>query len=90
MMTKHTTKIDGRDVSEIAEIIGDLRYDALRDFFHHLSVELEKDSESDLSRGRKKLAAKLENLSYTMREVSSDVDSVWNLCRPYMEIDDVQ
>ena len=51
---KHKTYIEKYDGSleELAEDIGNLRYDALTDLLKLLSAKLNKDSESDLFRNR--------------------------------------
>ncbi|NRB53987.1 MAG: hypothetical protein HRU41_40440 [Saprospiraceae bacterium] len=41
---------------QLAEELGDLRYDALAEFLQHFSEKLAKDSLADEKRGRAKLA----------------------------------
>ena len=73
---KHKTYIELNDGSleALAEDIGNLRYDALANFLKFLSTKLNKDSASDLSRNRVKLAACLKECSLGLNEASIAID----------------
>jgi hypothetical protein len=69
---------------ELAEELGDLRYDALAAFLSLLAEKLEKDSESDRRRGRLKLAEHLIHSSMSLRTSAAQIRQAWHLCEPYM------
>lgn len=72
----HETSIDG-SIENLAERIGNLRYDALSEFLFHLARKLEKDSAADLARGRPQLATRLD-------EAKTAIDAAWRISKPYM------
>ena len=84
---KHKTYIEKYDGSleELAEDIGNLRYDALTDLLKLLSAKLNKDSESDLFRNRVKLAACLKECSVELNQASIAIDKAWEICSPYCQ-----
>ncbi|MDY6896621.1 MAG: hypothetical protein SWZ49_00860 [Cyanobacteriota bacterium] len=67
----------------LAEDIEKLRYDALADLLKLLSAKLNKDSQSDLSRNRVKLAACLKQCSSELEKASIVIDKAWKICEPY-------
>ncbi|MGB3652319.1 MAG: hypothetical protein WBA41_14040 [Rivularia sp. (in: cyanobacteria)] len=73
---KHKTYIEkyNGSLEALAEDIGNLKYDALADLLKLLSVKLNKDSESDLSRNRVKLAACLKECALEVNEASIAID----------------
>jgi len=83
---EHPVEIEKYDWSlqELAEDLGNLRYDALRDFLNHLARKLEEDSHADAARGRMQLAGKLVNAASTLDEASSWVHEAWVICEPRM------
>jgi ADP-heptose:LPS heptosyltransferase len=74
---KHKTKVGIRSLKKLAEDIGNLRYDALAEFFRHLKNKLLNDSEADLSRGRKKLARHLFDASMNMFMTEIEIRDCW-------------
>ncbi len=85
--SKHTDSIThfGNDFKALAEEIGDLRYDAMYDFFVELSLKIARDAKKDRSGGREELASKLTWLSIKISECTPEVTAVWNICKPYMK-----
>ena len=73
------------DLQSLAEEIGDLRYDALEAFLHHLALKLKKDSEADAKRGRPQLAGNLMNASNYLETSAIEIGRVWKICAPYLE-----
>lgn len=73
------------DFQSLAEEIGDLRYDALEAFLHHLALKLKKDSEADAKRGRPQLAGNLMNASNYLEISAIEIGRAWKICAPYME-----
>ena len=87
MQYKHTQTIKSCDISnkKLAQEIGDLYYDSLSDFLKELSKKLELDSIADANRGRKKLAKNLLQASKHINEASKNIDTAWDICKPYVE-----
>lgn len=80
---------DGEEVacvapSDLAEWLGDLRYDSLAVYLSALAEKLQKDSESDGGRGRGKLAEHLQRTSWYLDEAVYHVKEAWDICEPYM------
>ena len=73
------------DVESLAKEIGDLRYDALEAFVHHLALKLKRDSEADAKRGRPQLASSLMNASNSLETSASEIRRAWKICAPYLE-----
>lgn len=69
---------------QLAEEIGDLRYDALANFLKLLSLKIEKDSFKDRERGRSKLASSLHSSSESLLKSSKKIDLAWKISEPYM------
>ncbi|MBC8140111.1 MAG: hypothetical protein H7Y38_01580 [Armatimonadetes bacterium] len=74
-------------LSELAEEIGDLRYDALRDFLRDLSAKIERDSEADSGRGRAKLSASLAACAAQLADAAQDAETAWCIAAPFMPPD---
>ena len=55
---------------EIAEEIGDLRYDALADFFKALSDKIREDGAKDKARGRHQLAQELSTIANKLEDAT--------------------
>lgn len=77
---KHST-----DFKDLAEQVGNLRYDALVEFFGYLSAKMERDAEADLGRGRSKLALCLSNTSIYLDKAKRSIDAAWKICEPHMK-----
>ena len=73
------------DLESLAKEIGDLRYDALEAFLHHLALKLKKDSEADTKRGRPQLASNLMNASNFLETSAIEIGRAWKICAPYLE-----
>jgi len=81
----HLETVNGISNPELAEKIGNLRYDSLIELFNALSKKFETDSEGDMGRNRKQLAKKLLNISFKFKEMEMEMSEIWNICEPYME-----
>lgn len=83
----HKDQIDGYEGSsvELAEAIGDLKYDTLANFLTLLAAEIEKDGAKDRSRGRVQLAASLENCTLHLQKAKLAIDKAWKISAPYMK-----
>jgi len=85
----HDTEIKGfKDVTELAEAIGDLRYDVLAKLFQELSKKVLKDALLDEGRGRIVLSRKLSYLAEDLNLMTYKVGKIWVLCKPFMEEED--
>lgn len=71
-------------LAELAEELGNLRYDALASFLTELSAKIRRDSEQDATRGRKRLAAELRAASDSLSQAASAVERAWAVCEPHM------
>ncbi len=72
-------------LEELAEEVGDLKYDALAGFLKALSLKIAKDGEKDRSRGRVQLATCLENSAQGLESVAVEIDKAWKICEPFMK-----
>lgn len=70
-------------MAQLAEEIGDLKYDALAEFFELLSDKIKRDGDKDKSRGRIKLAKHLHDCSENLLECKKSIDKAWVICEPY-------
>lgn len=85
----HHTKLPpyGDDWPQLAEQLGDLRYDALADFLQAMSNKMRKDGDADLGRQRKKLANELYASAEELQAASEAVARAWAICAPFMDED---
>ena len=81
----HLSEIAGMSMDELAIKVGDLHYQALMNFFFHLHKKLEADAENDYKGKRTLLAARLQNLSCSVFESAKRSESIWKLCKPFMD-----
>lgn len=65
-----------------AELVANLRYDALGAFFDALAERLALDAHADAARGRPQLAERLHQLAQRAAWCARDAESVWRLCAP--------
>lgn len=72
-------------MSELAEEIGNLKYNALAEFLHLLADKIEEDGDKDKSRNRIKLAVHLHNCSNKLRESKTAIDKAWIICEPFIK-----
>lgn len=85
---KHKTFVEGFDgtMEELAEKLGDLRYDTLVEFLDHFSKKIEKDGEKDKAGGRVKLANSLLDASLRIGFASEAIKKSWIHSKPYMKL----
>lgn len=89
---KHKTWIDHyeNNLEQLAEKIGDLRYDTLAEFLELLALKIKKDGDKDAARGRRKLATQLYTSSETLQQSSKAIQKAWVICEPYMYPEDIR
>ena len=85
---KHPEKIEKYDgtLTQLAEDLGNLRYDALADFLRDLSQKIQADGKKDEARGRTQLAGSLFNCAQVLSEGAKSIDKAWKISEPYMQI----
>jgi hypothetical protein len=71
-------------LAELAEQLGDLRYDALAEFFRLLAVKLDRDAGRDDARGRVRLAAALRAARDRLADAATQVGEAWRISEPHM------
>ncbi|MCI0702131.1 MAG: hypothetical protein L0241_13695 [Planctomycetia bacterium] len=69
---------------ELAEELGNLRYDALAAFLVALAAKLGTDAVQDTERGRTHLATELRAASGALSAAASAIDKAWTICEPHM------
>ncbi len=84
---KHPTYIEdyGGTLQELAQDIGNLRYDILLEFLNHLSDDLRKQYLNDLYNKRTKLATCLSLAEKNIKVAALYVEDAWRISKPYME-----
>lgn len=69
---------------DLAEEIGDLRYDSLSEFLDLLQKKIHRDADKDNERGRLKLSTNLYSISASLLDAKKSCDEAWIICKPYM------
>lgn len=84
---KHPTQIKKYqgDLIELAEDIGNLRYDALENFLALLANKISKDGEADFNRNRPKLASKLYHAAESISQSAHDINEAWEVSKPHLK-----
>jgi uncharacterized Fe-S cluster-containing protein len=80
----HKTEIEGFAIQELADKIGDLRYDTLNEFLIKLATKIKKDAFKDRNRGRTKLANQLDNAAKNIELSADNIDKAWVICEPFV------
>lgn len=84
MIHKTTVEKYNGTLTDLAEDLGNLRYDALVDFLQHLSAKIERDAAQDQAKGRPQLATALRGCSEKLSAASLDIATAWKICDPYL------
>ncbi|MBS1915684.1 MAG: hypothetical protein JST87_05365 [Bacteroidetes bacterium] len=83
---KHKKEVAGvSDMKVLAEMIGDLHYEALSEFFEHLCDKITLDAAKDRANGRKKLADELDDAAAELLFASVAIEQAWNISKPFMQ-----
>ena len=85
-MTKHheTIRHYPGTLEELANELGNLRYDALALFLQSLHRKLADDAAADQNRGRGRLAAMLRASAEYTSHAASAIENAWIISAPYM------
>jgi len=76
-MTKHPSRLDYIEFPELADDLGNLRYDKLADFLNLLSEKIDKDGKADALRKRPML-------SRFLTQASTSISGAAKVCEPHM------
>jgi hypothetical protein len=81
----HAESVAGiTDMKLLAEMVGDLHYEVLREFMIRLEVKLLIDSMNDAHGNRMKLSDALLVASGKIGEASHSINKAWNISSPFM------
>jgi hypothetical protein len=82
----HRDKVEGYSgtLADLAEEVGNLRYDAVAEFLRLLSEKLGRDASLDEGRGRVRLAASLRDASRPLGDAARGIEQAWRICEPRM------
>ncbi len=68
---------------ELAEDLGNMRYDALGRFLDLLAVKMVGDAAQDEGRGRRRLATALRESAEHLTAAAEAVRRAWRICEPH-------
>jgi monomeric isocitrate dehydrogenase len=71
-------------LGELAEELGNLRYDALAEFLNLLATKLDGDATQYEKRGCKRLAKALRDAATGANEAATAIQRAWKICEPHM------
>ncbi len=71
-------------LKELAEEVGNLKYDAFDEFLIHLVGKVKKDGDKDYEAGRKQLGSTLREASSFLHEAKRKIDEAWKISKKYM------
>jgi hypothetical protein len=74
----------GLSGEEIADKLGNLRYDELAIVVGALAAKMLRDAHTDQQEGRRLLGGQLAVVSGKLKYVSDAITRVWQLCAPHM------
>ena len=81
---KHKKEIEGYDLKELANKIGDLHYEALAELLLLVSKKLYNDSTKDLKNKKEQLANQLLFASTEVHKSSIHIKTAWYISKPFM------
>ena len=71
-------------LAELAEDVGNLRYEALAEFLQLLSAKVAQDAEKDAGRGRAQLASALQDSAAELTASADHMQKAWRIAKPFM------
>lgn len=71
-------------LAELADAIGDLRYDALQEFLECVAEKLREDADKDGGRKRHRLESCLRNTADRLDEAAAEIKDAWRIAEPFM------
>ena len=85
MIHKTTVENYSGSMEDLAEEIGDLRYDALANFLDLLADKIQRDGEKDQQRQRVKLANSLFQCAEHLKASKAQIERAWEISEPFMK-----
>jgi len=73
------------EYKDLADQVGNLKYDALVEFLGCLSNKLAQDAQADLARGRPLLSKALFNAAINVYRTQKDIADAWKISEPFMK-----
>ncbi len=71
-------------LAQLAEDIGDLKYDSLAEFLRLLAEKIKYDAAKDQARGRVRLATSLQDAAMQIATAAADIETAWQISEPHM------
>jgi hypothetical protein len=83
----HKSKVEkySGSMEELAEEIGNLKYDALSDFLELLANKIQEDGRKYEARNRTKLSRNLYENANKIKESKGFIDEAWRISKPFMD-----
>ena len=72
-------------LDDLAKAVGNMRYDCTAEFIEKLADDIQRQADSDNTKGRAKLAKKLYFTAQGLYYARDILLSAWKICKPYME-----
>ena len=73
------------NLKELAEEIGNMRYDTLEEFYKILSDKFNSDSRHDAILGHQQVSSKLKKIVEYHQMIQEEFSSLWKICEKYMK-----
>ena len=73
------------DLEELAQQVGNLRYDSLEEFLTFLADDLVRQGDADGLNGRTKLSTQLYKTAEVLYQARDEMTATWDICEPYMK-----
>ena len=85
---KHPIKVTNYNgtLEELANSIGDLRYDKLSDFLEWLGMKIQDDASRDYEAGRTDLSANLALAATSIKDAEKFIGRAWNISKAFMKL----
>ena len=84
MVHRESVEGYGGSLAQLAQDIGDLKYDSLAELLHLLAAKVERDGSKDRARGRAKLAATLQASADQIAAAAASIEAAWRISKPHM------
>lgn len=83
----HPDHVEGWNgtLEELAQAIGNMRYDTIAQFIDLLSNDIRRQSGDDWKRGRRRLSIRLNQTAHDLSLVKYGFSAAWKICEPYMD-----
>lgn len=83
--SRHKKEVAGiSNMKELAEMIGNLHYESLADFFIELQCKFIRDAGNDERQGRIQLAECLDEAAAHTSWVAAEIKNAWEISQPFM------